>query len=211
MKSSDIDNIFRIFSKENPSPSTELNYTNNYTLLVAVVLSAQTTDSMVNKVTLNLFKIADNPAKMLDLGEEELKKHINKIGLFNAKAKNIIKLSRILLSNYNSDVPSDLESLISLPGVGRKTANVVLNCAFSQAVMPVDTHVQRVSNRIGFSLKKTPREVEDDLMNIIPENWLLHAHHWLILHGRYICKARNPLCGLCKIREFCYYYSQFQD
>jgi endonuclease-3 len=198
-----IDQIFEIWQKENPHPKTELNYINNYTLLVAVVLSAQSTDVGVNKATSALFAIADTPKKMLELGEEKLKKYINTIGLYNGKASNIIKLSEILLRDYNSEVPENFEQLKSLPGVGQKTANVVLNCAFGHHTIAVDTHVFRLANRIGFVDETTPEKCEVALLKNIPKNWQEHAHHWMILYGRYVCKARKPDCENCKIAEFC--------
>lgn len=198
-----IDQIFSIWQKENPEPKTELVFTNNYTLLVAVVLSAQSTDVGVNKATKALFKIADTPEKMLKLGEKNLKKYINTIGLYNGKAANIIKLSEILVKKFNSEVPQDFESLKSLPGVGQKTANVVLNCAFGHHTIAVDTHVFRVANRIGFVDETTPEKTEIALLKNIPKKWQNHAHHWMILHGRYVCKARKPECGNCKIEKLC--------
>jgi endonuclease-3 len=198
-----INQIFTIWQKDNPYPKTELIYNNNYTLLVAVVLSAQSTDISVNKATKTLFEIADNPQKMLHLGEENLKKYINTIGLYNGKAKNIISLSEILLKKYNGEVPQNLEDLQKLPGVGRKTANVVLNCAFGHQTIAVDTHVFRVSNRIGFVDEKDVLKTELALLKVIPKKWMQHAHHWLILHGRYICQARKPKCEICKVSQFC--------
>jgi len=198
-----LENIFQIWHKENPEPKTELNYTNNYTLLVAVVLSAQSTDVGVNKATKKLFKIVDNPEKMLKLGEEKLKKHISTIGLFNGKAKNIIKLSQDLIDQHNSKVPEDFNKLIKLAGVGQKTANVVLNCAFGHPTIAVDTHVFRVANRLGFANEKTPEKTEIAVLKTIPKKWQSHAHHWMILHGRYTCKAQKPLCEVCNISKFC--------
>ncbi len=206
MKKEDINNIFEVFSKENPEPRTELKYTNNYTLLVAVVLSAQATDISVNKATKELFKIVDTPEKMMALGEDDLKKYIKTIGLFNSKAKNIILLSKQLISDHNSKVPESLEKLVRLPGVGIKTANVVLNCAFGHPTIAVDTHVFRVSNRIGLVQTKTPEETGEKLLKVIPGKWQMHAHHWLILHGRYVCIARKPKCSECSIQKFCQYY-----
>jgi endonuclease III len=203
MERKKIDQIFKIWSEQNPHPKTELVFTNNYTLLVAVVLSAQSTDVGVNKATKTLFQIADTPEKMLKLGEKNLKKHINTIGLYNGKAANIIKLSQILLDKFNSEVPEDFESLKSLPGVGQKTANVVLNCAFGHPTIAVDTHVFRVGNRLGFVNETTPEKTEIALLKTIPKKWQTHAHHWMILHGRYICQARKPKCGECKIASFC--------
>ena len=202
-----INTIFEIFSAANPEPKTELNYTNHYTLLVAIVLSAQATDISVNKATPPLFAIGDTPEKMVLLGEEKLKNYIKTIGLFNSKAKHIIALSNMLIERYHSEVPDSLEALSSLPGVGRKTANVLLNCAFGKPTIAVDTHVQRVSNRIGLAHSATPEKTELELMKSIPERWKKHAHHWLILHGRYICKARKPECERCPIQHLCAYYS----
>jgi endonuclease III len=203
MKKTKIDQIFTIWQKANPNPKTELIFTNNYTLLVAVVLSAQSTDVGVNKATKALFKVADTPEKMLKLGEKNLKKYINTIGLYNGKAANIIKLSQDLVKKFNSEVPQDFESLRSLAGVGQKTANVVLNCAFGHPTIAVDTHVFRVANRIGFVDETTPEKTEIALMKNIPKKWQNHAHHWMILHGRYVCKARKPECGSCTIEKFC--------
>jgi endonuclease-3 len=203
MNKKTINQIFNIWQKENPEPKTELNYTNNYTLLVAVVLSAQSTDVGVNKATAALFKIADTPKKMLKLGEEKLKKYINTIGLYNGKAANIIKLSQILADKYDSEVPDNFEALRLLPGVGQKTANVVLNCAFGHHTIAVDTHVFRVSNRIGFVDETNPEKTEIALLKTIPKKWQNHAHHWMILHGRYVCIARKPKCKICKIEKFC--------
>ncbi len=198
-----IDQIFEIWHSQNPEPKTELNYSNNFTLLVAVVLSAQSTDVGVNKATKALFKVADTPQKMVRLGEEKLKKYINTIGLYNAKAANVIKLSQALIDNFDSEVPQDFESLRSLPGVGQKTANVVLNCAFGHPTIAVDTHVFRVANRIGFVKESTPEKTETALMKAIPKKWQTHAHHWMILHGRYVCKARKPECSECLIKDLC--------
>lgn len=180
-------------------------YVNNYTLLVAVICSAQSTDASVNKATDGLFKTIDSPEKMLELGEDRLKSHIKSIGLFNAKAKNIIEMSKILINSYNGIVPSTLLELIALPGVGRKTANVILNCAFNLPTMAVDTHVFRVGNRIGLTKARNVVESEKQLLENIPPEWLLDAHHWLILHGRYTCKARKPECGKCIIQALCEY------
>lgn len=200
---SKIDQIFRVWQAQNPTPKTELNYTNNYTLLVAVVLSAQSTDVGVNKATKELFKVVDTPEKMLKLGEKNLKKYINTIGLYNGKAANIIKLSQILVDQFNSEVPKDFEALKSLPGVGQKTANVVLNCAFGVPTIAVDTHVFRVANRLGFVDETTPEKTEEALMRVVPKKFQPHAHHWMILHGRYICQARKPKCAECGIEKFC--------
>ena len=198
-----INQIFEIWQKNNPQPKTELEFTNNFTLLVAVVLSAQSTDIGVNKATKNLFKIADNPQKMLDLGEEKLKKYISTIGLYNNKSKNIIILSEQLIKFHNSEVPNDFESLRNLAGVGQKTANVVLNCAFGRPTIAVDTHVFRVANRIGLVDEANPEKTEESLIKIIPKKFLYYAHHWMILHGRYTCIARKPNCKNCQIEKIC--------
>lgn len=200
-----ISTIFSRFSAENPEPKTELEFVNTYTLLVAVILSAQATDAGVNKATRALFARVDSPQKMLALGEEGLKAHIKTIGLFNSKAKNVIAMSEMLVERFGGEVPADLEALESLPGVGRKTANVVMNCAFGQPTMAVDTHVFRVSNRIGLVKAANVLETEKQLLKRIPKQWLFHAHHWLILHGRYVCKARRPECWRCVIRDLCEY------
>jgi endonuclease-3 len=186
-----------------PEPKTELEYTNPFTLLVAVVLSAQATDAGVNKATRGLFAIAGTPAKMAALGEAGLTDRIKTIGLFNTKAKNVIALSRALVREHGGEVPHDRDALEALPGVGRKTANVVLNVAFGERTLAVDTHVFRVSNRIPLATGKTPREVEDGLLKVIPERFMSHAHHWLILHGRYTCMARAPACGRCVVNDLC--------
>lgn len=200
-----IEKIFQVFAKAEPWPKTELSYINDYTLLVAIVLSAQATDVGVNKATPALFKIADNPKKMLALGEAGLKNYIKTIGLFNSKAKNIIALSQKLLAEYGGKVPETREALITLPGVGRKTANVWLNCARGEHTIAVDTHVFRVANRIGLCKTTTPEATEMALEKAIPNHWKQHAHHWLILHGRYVCKARRPECPRCIIYEWCEY------
>jgi endonuclease-3 len=201
----EIERFFEKLHKISPNPQGELYSTNSYTLLVAVVLSAQATDKGVNKATQNLFKVADTPQKMVKLGEEGLKRYINTIGLYNGKAKNIIGLSQRLVDDFKGQVPDNREALESLPGVGRKSANVVLNAAFHEPVIAVDTHIFRVSNRTGLAIGKTPLEVEKGLMKRIPHKWLLKAHHWLVLHGRYICQARKPLCPTCPVREECHY------
>lgn len=206
-----INNIFQIFSSHNPNPKTELEYTNHFTLAVAVALSAQATDVSVNKATKALFNKADNPEDMLKLGEEGLKDYIKTIGLYNSKAKNIIAMCKILIEKHNSEIPNTMEELIKLPSIGRKTANVILNCAFSKLTMPVDTHVYRVSHRIGFSNGKTPESVEKDLLKKIPKKWLQYGHHWLILHGRYTCKAKKPLCNECSISSFCDHYNKLSS
>jgi len=198
-----INQVFKIWQKNNPQPKTELEFTNNFTLLVAVVLSAQSTDIGVNKATKNLFKVADTPQKMLALGEEKLKKYISTIGLYNGKAKNIIILSEQLIKLHNSEVPNDFESLKNLAGVGQKTANVVLNCAFGAPTIAVDTHVFRVANRLGIVDETNPEKTEKSLLKKIPKKFLFYAHHWMILHGRYICQARKPNCKNCQIEKFC--------
>jgi endonuclease-3 len=198
-----IEEIFRRFAAADPEPQSELEYVDPFTLLVAVVLSAQATDAGVNKATRALFKVAGTPEKMLRLGEEKLRDHIKTIGLYRNKARNVILLSRQLIAAHGASVPRDREALEALPGVGRKTANVVLNVAFGEPAMAVDTHVFRVANRTGLSAGKTPLEVEEDLLRVIPPRYALHAHHWLILHGRYVCKARRPECPRCLIRDLC--------
>jgi endonuclease-3 len=198
-----VEQIFARFAALNPEPQTELTFTNHFTLLVAVVLSAQATDVGVNKATPALFAVADTPEKMLALGEEGLLPYIRTIGLFRSKARHIIGLSQRLVEVYGGAVPRDREALETLPGVGRKTANVVLNCAFGEPTLAVDTHVFRVANRLGLCRTRTPLATELALENVIPDAYKRHAHHWLILHGRYICKARKPLCGKCPVREWC--------
>jgi endonuclease III len=203
MTKSEIHEAFTRFETANPDPRGELHYSNNFTLLVAVVLSAQATDVGVNKATKALFAIADTPVKMLALGIDKLKAHIKTIGLYNMKAKNVMALSQILFEDHASQVPDQRDALIKLPGVGRKTANVVLNIAFGQPTCAVDTHIFRVGNRTGMAPGKNPLEVERALMKVIPEAFALHAHHWLILHGRYICVARKPKCPECPIIDLC--------
>lgn len=195
--------IFTRFRTASPEPKGELEHSNPYTLLVAVVLSAQATDTGVNKATRALFALADNPAAMLALGEERVRDLIKTIGLYRNKAKNVIALSEILLRDFGGEVPVERALLETLPGVGRKTANVVVSMAFGQPTIAVDTHVFRVSNRIPLAPGKTPEAVEAGLERIIPAEFLFHAHHWLILHGRYVCKARRPLCGACLIADLC--------
>ena len=195
--------ILDIFKSQEASPKSELNYHNAYTLLIAIVLSAQSTDKGVNKATENLFKIADTPQKMLNLGIDKLKEHIKTIGLYNNKAKNIIELSQRLIKECNGDVPQDREILESLPGVGRKTANVLLNVWWNQPTVAVDTHVLRLSKRLDLSDGSTPLSVETDL-NKLPDEYKLHLNHWLVLFGRYICKAQKPNCSQCPVAKFCY-------
>jgi len=198
-----IEEMFRRFRAADPEPKSELEYVNPFTLLVAVVLSAQATDASVNKATRALFKIADTPEKLVRLGEDRVREFIKTIGLYRNKARNVIELARRLIANHGGDVPRDREALEALPGVGRKTANVVLNVAFGEPTMAVDTHVFRVANRTGLSSGRTPLEVEEDLLRVVPHEFAMHAHHWLILHGRYVCKARRPECPRCLIRDIC--------
>ena len=205
MKKADIDEFYGCLAEAMPKPETELRWKNPYTLVVAVVLSAQATDVGVNKATGPLFKAADTPQKMIALGEAKVRDFIKTIGLFNTKAKNVIGLSHRLIDEFAGEVPQDREALESLPGVGRKTANVVLNVAFGEPTIAVDTHIFRVSNRTGLALGKTPLDVEIGLLKRTPDQWKTHAHHWLILHGRYVCKARKPLCAECRVNEFCRY------
>lgn len=195
--------FFRRLAEDNPSPQTELEYGNAYQLLVAVALSAQATDVGVNKATRALFAKAETPQAMLDLGEEGLKEHIKTIGLFNSKAKNVIALSRILVEEHGGEVPDSREALVKLPGVGRKTANVVLNCWFGQETFAVDTHIFRLSNRTGMAKGKTPDQVEAKLEKRVPQPFRRDSHHWMILHGRYVCKARTPECWRCKVADLC--------
>ncbi len=205
MKKPDIDAFFRRLAEADPEPRGELDYINPYTLLVAVVLSAQATDTGVNKATGPLFEAADTPAKMLALGEAKVRDYVKTIGLYNNKARNIIGLSEILLREHNGEVPRGQSALEALPGVGRKTANVVRNVAFGEPVIAVDTHIFRVGNRTGLAPGKTPLEVENKLRRAVPDERKLHAHHWLILHGRYVCKARKPDCPACIVRDLCAY------
>jgi endonuclease-3 len=197
--------IFARLRDARPAPTTELNYSTPFELLVAVILSAQATDTGVNKATAKLFPVANTPDAILKLGEAGLKRHIQTIGLFNAKAQNILKTCRLLLDTHRGEVPRDREALESLPGVGRKTANVILNTAFGEPTIAVDTHVFRVANRTGLAPGKTPREVEDRLVKTTPDEFKRDAHHWLILHGRYVCKARVPDCPRCVINDLCEY------
>ena len=199
----DLEEIFRRFSIQRPEPKGELEHVNPFTLVVAVALSAQATDVGVNKATRALFAIADTPEKMLDLGEERIRDYIKTIGLYRNKAKNVVALSEKLITDFGGEVPRTREELMTLPGVGRKTANVVLSMAFGQATLAVDTHIFRIANRLLLAPGKTPDEVEQRLMKVIPDQYLYHAHHWLILHGRYCCKARKPECERCVIADLC--------
>ena len=211
MKRAEIFEFFRRLAEDDPSPETELLSGNTYQLLVAVVLSAQATDAGVNKATRALFKEVKTPQQMLELGEEGLKAHIRTIGLFNSKAKNVIALSRMLVEEHGGEVPASREALTALPGVGRKTANVVLNCAFGEETFAVDTHVFRVCNRTGLAPGKTPEQVEAKLEKRVPAPFRRHAHHWLILHGRYTCKARMPECWRCKVADLCRFKSKVME
>lgn len=199
----EITEIFSRFHAREPEPKGELNHVNPFTLVVAVALSAQATDVGVNKATKALFEIADTPEKMLALGEDRVREYIKTIGLYRNKAKNVVALSKMLIEDFDSTVPHTREELIKLPGVGRKTANVVLSMAFGEATMAVDTHILRIGTRMGLAPAKTPDDVEAILMRIIPEQYLFHAHHWLILHGRYTCVARSPKCEICIIADLC--------
>ena len=211
MDTKTIRRIFSILQSRDPAPRTELEYRNDFTLLVAVVLSAQSTDVGVNKATRPLFDIADNPYDMAALGVEKLKSYINTIGLYNGKAKNVIGLSEMLIAKHNGEVPCDLKALQALPGVGAKTARVVMNCAFGKPYIAVDTHVFRVANRLGMVNEKTPEKTETALEKVVPQEFLTYAHHWLILHGRYICKARKPNCDACELSDFCEYFRSLQE
>jgi len=203
MKKADIEKFFSRLKEIEPNPKSDLNWTNSFTLLVAVVLSAQSTDMGVNKATEKLFKKIDSPEKMLKLGEAGLKQHIKTIGLYNTKAKNVIKLSQMLVDEHGGQVPRSRDDLQKLPGVGRKTANVVLNVCWGEPTMAVDTHIFRVSNRTGLAPGKNVVEVENKLLKNVPDEFMVHAHHWLILHGRYTCKARKPDCPNCAINDIC--------
>ena len=203
--------IFERLRAADPNPTTELDFGSPFELLISVILSAQATDVSVNAATDELFKVANTPDTMLELGEEKLQDYIRTIGLFRGKAKNIISTSRILIEQFNGEIPRDREQLETLPGVGRKTANVVLNTAFGMPTIAVDTHIFRVGNRTKIAHGKTPREVEDRLVRLVPEEFQQGAHHWLILHGRYVCKARRPLCGRCVIEDLCEYKHKNQD
>jgi len=203
--------IFRRLKEDNPEPTTELEYASTFELLVAVILSAQATDVGVNKATARLFPVANTPAAIHALGVEGLEEYIKTIGLYRSKAKNVIETCRLLVERHAGEVPDTREALEALPGVGRKTANVVLNTAFRQPAMAVDTHIFRVSNRTGIAPGKTVLEVEKKLMKFVPAEYLLDAHHWLILHGRYVCKARKPQCGSCRIEDLCEYKHKTSD
>lgn len=205
MKKENIVQLFATFEAANPVPKTELASTNPYTMLVAIILSAQATDVGVNKATPALFARADTPEKMVQLGEAKLKEYIKTIGLFNSKARNVIAMSQILLQQYGGDIPVERELLMKLPGVGRKTANVWLNCVHGAHTIAVDTHVHRVSNRVGLCHTTSPEHTEKCLDKCVPKDFKLHAHHWLILHGRYICKARKPACSRCPVIHLCTY------
>jgi endonuclease-3 len=205
MKKADIEEFFTRLQGADSAPRTELDYINPYTLLVAVVMSAQATDVGVNRATGPLFKVASTPAQMVALGEDRLRDYIKTIGLFNAKAKNVIALSQLLIDRHGGEVPRDREALEALPGVGRKTANVVLNVAFGEPTIAVDTHIFRVGNRTGLAPGKAPLHVETKLNKVVPDRFKLNAHHWLILHGRYICKARKPECPKCIVEDLCAY------
>ena len=195
--------IFERFKQANPAPQTELLAPNDFTLLVSVVLSAQATDKSVNKATAPLYQVADSPEKILELGEEGLISYIKSIGLFRSKARHVMELSQILVRDFGGKIPRTREDLQKLPGVGRKTANVILNVVYGEPTMPVDTHLLRISPRMGLSNGTTPEAVEQDLIRVIPAEYMQHAHHWLILHGRYICTARNPQCTDCPIADLC--------
>ncbi|MBT3655676.1 MAG: endonuclease III [Alphaproteobacteria bacterium] len=205
MRLSDMETVFDVLAARQPDPRTELHFKNPFTLLVAVVLSAQATDVGVNKATGPLFAVADTPEKMVALGEERIRDYVKTIGLFNTKAKNVFALSQLLIDHHNSIVPEDGRALEALPGVGRKTANVVLNEAFGHPTIAVDTHIFRVGNRTGMAPGKDPDAVEKELNRRVPDRFKLGAHHWLILHGRYVCKARKPDCSICSIADYCLY------
>lgn len=203
LNNSEMEIVFSRWQQQNPAPESELEYVNPFTLLVAVVLSAQATDKSVNKATESLFKIVDTPEKMVELGGEKLISYIRTIGLYKNKAKSVIGLSQMLISDFNSQVPGNRDDLMKLPGVGRKTANVVLNVIFNQPTMPVDTHLLRISPKIGLAEGTTPEQIEKSLLERIPKDYLKNAHHWILLHGRYVCTARNPKCNECIINDIC--------
>ncbi|MFC4254270.1 endonuclease III [Altererythrobacter xixiisoli] len=211
MKKDQIFQFFSILAEDNPHPETELEYGNAFQLVVAVALSAQATDVGVNKATRRLFAEVTTPEQMVALGEEGLKDHVKTIGLFNSKAKNVIALSQMLIDDFGSEVPDNRDDLVKLPGVGRKTANVVLNCWFGQETFAVDTHIFRVGNRTGLAPGKNPDQVEAKLEKRVPQPFRLHAHHWLILHGRYTCKARTPECWRCRVEELCAFKAKVLD
>jgi len=208
INSNNINDIFSRLSSLIPSPKTELIYTNNFTLLVAIVLSAQSTDVGVNKATKELFKVIDCPNDLLNLGLGKLKNYIKSLGLYNNKAKNLIALAKTIHTKYDGKVPQNIQALEALPGVGSKTAAVFMNCAYHYPIIAVDTHVFRVSRRLGIATKNTPKSVQQELNSLVPDQWKIHAHHWLILHGRYICKARKPNCLNCAISDHCNYYKE---
>jgi endonuclease-3 len=207
----DVDEFFARLSAADPEPEGELHYVNDFTLTVAVVLSAQATDAGVNKATEKLFYIADTPEKMLDLGEAKVRDHIKTIGLYRNKAKNVIALCEMLIADFGGEIPQTRDELVKLPGVGRKTANVVLNIAFGQPTMAVDTHIFRLGNRTGMAPGKNVDQVEAKLVKRIPAKWMNHAHHWLILHGRYVCKARKPECCNCLVRDLCRFKGKTEE
>ncbi|MEM9471103.1 MAG: endonuclease III [Pseudomonadota bacterium] len=208
LNAAEMEQVFQRFADNNPNPEGELNSVNTFTFLVAVVLSAQATDEGVNKATRSLFEVADTPEKMLALGEDQVREYIRTIGLYRNKAKNVIALSQELVEKHSSKVPDTREALEALPGVGRKTANVVLNICFGQPTIAVDTHLFRLANRVGLAPGKTVLAVEQELLKRVPKAYLLNAHHWLILHGRYICKARKPECERCLISDICLFPSK---
>jgi endonuclease-3 len=210
MKPAAIESFFKTLQQANPMPATELVYTSVFELLTAVLLSAQATDVSVNKATRGLFKVANTPAKILALGQEGLEAHIKTIGLFRSKARHLLQTCQILLERHQGQVPRQREALESLPGVGRKTANVILNCAFGEPTMAVDTHIFRVANRTGLAPGKTPLAVELGLLKRVPTRYLVDAHHWLILHGRYVCQARKPQCPQCAVSAQCDFYCDFK-
>ena len=203
LEKADIYEVFEAFRKQNPEPATELIYTTDYTLLVSVMLSAQATDKSVNKATEALYKVADTPEKMLELGQKKLESYIKSIGLYRSKAKHVTETSRILVEKHGGKIPHSREALEELPGVGRKTANVILSVLFGEKTIAVDTHILRIAPKIGLATGTTPESVEKELLSVIPEEFLQHAHHWLVLHGRYICTARNPKCEECCISRWC--------
>lgn len=208
MTKANIEKIFALLAKSIPNPKTELTYHTDFELLMAVMLSAHTTDKSVNNATVELFKIANTPEKILQLGETKLKKFIKPIGLYNTKAKNILKTAKILIEKYNSQIPNTREDLENLPGVGRKTTNIILNTLFGEPTIAVDTHVFRVANRTAIAPGKNPLEVEEKLNQVVPKKYKKNAHYLLLLHGRYVCKAKNPLCPECVINRFCKYYKE---